>query len=324
MGMIMLSLGVVAWVAQLGSKTPWARWTTYGLIGLLCFLSLAGFGLIEFAATIAPQQFSPSIHALSGAMGVCGLWGALCLVPLFRKGLHKSLFPNVDPSLPVHTWSLFVFGAAAVYTGVSIFWLYQPEVFLESFRSVSLPLTVVVTAVLFSGFAFLASGPGIHGGFQSILTSLGLTRLPWKTVGMMTLVALGLTIGLEVFERTLLHHLISPEMQATLKSIMAAFKLQGPPWMIVAQALLIGLGAGIGEEILFRGLIQPVFGILPTALLFALIHVHYGPTILLAELFVIGCVLGIIRRKLNTTAAIWVHTCFDFFALTSHLIFPPS
>lgn len=324
MGFMILALGLVAWVAQLGSKEAWARWATYGITGLMSVLSLAAYGLLAFATALKPQLFAEPIRAVAGAMGVVGLWGILCLIPLVRKGLQKSIFPNLNPSLPVHTWSVFVFGAAVVYTGLSIFWLYRPEVFLESFQNVSLPLTVVTTALLFCGFSFLASGPGINGGFKAIWTQLGVTRLPWKTVGWMTLVALGLTVGLEAFERTLLPHLMSPEMQATLQTIMAAFKLQGPPWMIVLQALLLGLGAGIGEEVLFRGLVQPVFGIIPTAVLFALIHVHYGPTPLLAELFVIGCVLGIIRKKLNTTAAIWVHLCFDFLALTSSLIFPHS
>jgi membrane protease YdiL (CAAX protease family) len=82
----------------------------------------------------------------------------------------------------------------------------------------------------------------------------------------------------------------------------------------------VGISAGLGEEILFRGLIQPVFGVLATSALFALIHLHYGPTPLLLELFLIGIVLGLVRQRWNTTAAIWVHGGFDFFALISPLL----
>lgn len=324
MGVALFLIAGLACIGQLFNTHTWSRWVVYSVQGLLSLVALGMWGLLEFAAVLKPGMFSPVMHAVAGAMGLTGGWGVVSLVPHVRRGFSQTLLPNLDPKNPVHTWSLFIFGAAVVYTALSIFWLYSPQIFLDSFQSIPLPITVVFTAFLFVGFSLFASGPGVNGGLQALLTRLGVTALPWKTVGLMTLVALGLTIGLECFERTLLPHLISPEMQATLKTIMAAFKLQGPPWMIVVQAMLIGLGAGIGEEILFRGLVQSLFGILPTALLFALIHIHYGPTILLAELFVIGCVLGVVRRKYNTTAAIVVHTCFDFFALTAHLILPPG
>ena len=45
-------------------------------------------------------------------------------------------------------------------------------------------------------------------------------------------------------------------------------------WM----ALLISVTAGVSEEIAFRGALQPIFGLWPTALIFALFHLQYTLT----------------------------------------------
>src|SRR3712207_7337034 len=70
----------------------------------------------------------------------------------------------------------------------------------------------------------------------------------------------------------------------------------------VLFALLIGLGAGLGEETLFRGAVQPVLGILGTSVLFASMHIQYGPSLLLVHVFLLSVGLGLLRRYINTTA----------------------
>ena len=53
------------------------------------------------------------------------------------------------------------------------------------------------------------------------------------------------------------------------------------PVSAVLFALLVGVGAGLGEETLFRGAVQPRLGIAATSVLFASMHVQYGPSLLL-------------------------------------------
>lgn len=88
----------------------------------------------------------------------------------------------------------------------------------------------------------------------------------------------------------------------------------GVPWWSYP---LIALMAGVGEETMFRGALQPRFGILATALLFALIHIQYGPTLILAWIFVHGLAYGLIRRHINTTTAVLAHATYDFGAFLS-------
>ena len=80
-----------------------------------------------------------------------------------------------------------------------------------------------------------------------------------------------------------------------------------PYWAVVTYALL----AGICEESLFRGAIQPRAGILLTAVLFAAIHVQYGLTPILGLVFTVGLVYGLIRKYLNLTTAMIAHAATD-------------
>ncbi|MBK6325420.1 MAG: CPBP family intramembrane metalloprotease [Chloroflexi bacterium] len=76
--------------------------------------------------------------------------------------------------------------------------------------------------------------------------------------------------------------------------------------------LLLAMATGLGEELLFRGALQPVFGLGFTALLFAFAHVQYGLTPVTLVVFVIGIVLGLIRRKHGTAVSIFVHSGYNF------------
>ena len=63
---------------------------------------------------------------------------------------------------------------------------------------------------------------------------------------------------------------------------------------------------------LFRGALQPVFGLLATSVVFALIHVQYGMTPLTLFIVLLAVILGLIRRYYSTTIAIFVHVGYDF------------
>jgi len=83
--------------------------------------------------------------------------------------------------------------------------------------------------------------------------------------------------------------------------------------MLLAFAL--ALTAAIGEEIAFRGALQPIFGLWPTSLFFVLIHVQY--TLTPAALILLMATLGFgwLRRRFNTTAAMVAHFLYNFVPL---------
>jgi membrane protease YdiL (CAAX protease family) len=79
---------------------------------------------------------------------------------------------------------------------------------------------------------------------------------------------------------------------------------------------VLGLSAGIGEELTMRGALQPRLGLAATALLFASLHVQYswfGITVI----FLLGLVLGLLRKHTNTSVAMAVHALYDMAAVLS-------
>jgi len=78
--------------------------------------------------------------------------------------------------------------------------------------------------------------------------------------------------------------------------------------------VLLGLSAGVGEEITLRGALQPKLGIVLTSLLFAVLHVQYSWYGVLS-IFFFGLILGLIRLRSSTTACIVVHAVYNMLAL---------
>jgi membrane protease YdiL (CAAX protease family) len=77
-------------------------------------------------------------------------------------------------------------------------------------------------------------------------------------------------------------------------------------------AAILGVVAGLGEELFARGVLQPRLGILLSNLFFAALHgLQYNWDGLLS-VFLIGLVLGVVRKKTNTSTSAIVHGTFDF------------
>jgi uncharacterized protein len=77
-------------------------------------------------------------------------------------------------------------------------------------------------------------------------------------------------------------------------------------------AVVIGVTAGVGEEMVVRGALQPRLGIFLSNLFFASLHAfQYGFDGVLS-VFAIGLVLGIVRARSNTTTSAIVHGVYDF------------
>ena len=76
-------------------------------------------------------------------------------------------------------------------------------------------------------------------------------------------------------------------------------------------ALILALASGIGEEVLFRGAIQPRFGIVLTAILFTFLHAQYGFTWVLLGLFLMGCIFGVVASRYGTMAAVTAHVLYN-------------
>jgi membrane protease YdiL (CAAX protease family) len=77
-------------------------------------------------------------------------------------------------------------------------------------------------------------------------------------------------------------------------------------------AVVLGASAGIGEEAIFRGALQPRFGLVIPSLLFTMLHgPQYGFNVALLGLFGVSVILGLERKYVNTTAAMITHALYN-------------
>jgi hypothetical protein len=76
-------------------------------------------------------------------------------------------------------------------------------------------------------------------------------------------------------------------------------------------AIVVAMCAGVSEELMFRGLLQPRLGWLLANIAFAAGHAfQYGLDGLIA-VFVLGSILAFVRYRWNTSASITVHVGYD-------------
>jgi membrane protease YdiL (CAAX protease family) len=89
-------------------------------------------------------------------------------------------------------------------------------------------------------------------------------------------------------------------------------------------AILIGVTAGIGEEMAFRGLLQPRIGLIFANLLFTSVHAfQYGFDAMLS-VFIVGTILGIVRARTNTSTSAIVHGVYNFTLVMMSVLIPPG
>ena len=92
-----------------------------------------------------------------------------------------------------------------------------------------------------------------------------------------------------------------------------------------SHPLVIGLAAGIGEELLFRAALQPVLGLWWASAIFALAHIRTaalaGGTLkkvaYLAHVLIAGVALGLVYRHVGLWAAILIHATIDAVSLSA-------
>lgn len=309
--LVYLPFLVPAAVAQFEKRERWPKLVTYGLLAALNlgFLGIAAFALLNaWLASYAPDLF-PADSLSSNWLGVAvatfltALAACLPLLPAVRRGVSRFL--PIDPDSAVHATAL----TFAVYQiGLS---LAQMALIgdLENLTEAGLSLTIwdiVLTGVPLTLFALIGVGLFIRRDGRGTLERLGLRRLGGRHV----LAAVGITLLFLALDYgvNLLWEQIDPAGYDLLDRVTQ--NLFGG-LITVGGALALGLSAGISEELLFRGAVQPRLGLLLTSALFALGHLQYGLTLATLEVFVIGLVLGLVRNRANTTVCILIHASYN-------------
>jgi membrane protease YdiL (CAAX protease family) len=311
-----LPLLVLVVLANLGEENKVPRLLTHALLVLLD-LALLGGGLLAMTAPLltAGRPLPPANYGgLAVTLGLTAVLGALSLIPAVRRGLAHWL--EIEPASCVHTTAL----AFAVYfVGLT---MAQVALIgdLSELTSVEARLSVLdmlTTTLPLALMALVSVGFLMRRDLRATLERLGLR---WMTVRQWCLAILAILLFL-AFDYTVLRvwQQFWPDSHALVSDITT--NLFGGLVSPLA-ALAVGLSAGIGEELLFRGALQPRFGLVLTSLLFAVGHAHYGLSPAMVEVFIVGLALGLVRRQTNTTTCVLIHAGYNFVDLILLPYFP--
>jgi len=303
---------VIIVIANLGVRRRRWRVLAYMLLGLLHTATLL-VGLVFLAVAYSarlPTEAPPSLlqQLNAGSLGlmlvVTAVLGFVSLAPSARRFLAKSL--PIDATSPVHATALSLLIYLAIPSAGLL--LIGQDLVRISMQVASLaPETVTLGQVLFLLFAVSGVGLGIRRSGRQTLARLGLRALKPRHL-VLTAVIVGAFLVLDYATAWLWHRLWPASYLEVKISTQQLFAHFGTP----SSALAMALSAGIGEEILFRGALQPRFRIPVTAAVFALGHVQYALSPAIVEIFIVGLILGWVRQKSNTTTCIAVHATYNF------------
>jgi uncharacterized protein len=310
-------VGALALLAQVARKSRGAEVTLIvGLLALSLLIAalgtLTGLGLLLRAATGgAPSLERLAFVAAGGAAVLVGIVGAgLCVPPLRRVmgGRPDNSF-WADPPTFLAAW-LFVVVLANNAVSLLLF-LVEPDVSRLFPGGRLSPGTVLTSQLPFLVVALLGVGVGIRRNLRETLDRLGYGVISLKQLGIVVLFV-GAALAISAAADALFAS-VQPDLYRKVGEISdLLFNPRGlSPVSAVLFALLVGVGAGLGEETLFRGAVQPVLGIPATSVLFASMHVQYGPSLLLVYVFVLSVGLGFLRKYINTTASFLAHAGYN-------------
>lgn len=174
--------------------------------------------------------------------------------------------------------------------------------------------------VLYTMLAVLGVGIFIRRSLTRTIKRLGI-RLPengqflnWLFTGTKHL-AIGAVVGFGMFwvqiALSLIWQLTVPpetiaEQSAASQALFVA--LSGSLWL----GFLVAFTAGVGEELLFRGALQPIFGNIITSIFFVMLHSQYILTPASLIIFVVSLVFGFVRSRYTTPSAMMAHFIYNF------------
>jgi membrane protease YdiL (CAAX protease family) len=224
---------------------------------------------------------------------------------LFAQG--NAAERNYNPRSPVHLVALIF----CIYLfGMTVSQFVQVGGLRGLAEQFQTPTTdsLWLQAIVLIAFAMLGVGLGIRRSLTATLSRLGLRAPTISELGITIGVAL-LLFGIQFTISAVWQSVTPPEV---FREQQAVSEILSNSLNTLSAAFVLSLTAALGEEIAFRGALQPIFGLVPTTILFALIHIQYTLTPATLIIIAVGFGLGWLRRKFNTTAAILGHFLYNF------------
>lgn len=335
---IFVPLILILWLANMADKQrhtgqaqPVAAVLTYLiLLGLWSGLFLSGVLLSVLGGILKQQPLSSALVQQYEQMGLSastvtslvaalprlgmGLWipallAMVLLLPPVRRWLARVI--PLDPGSVTHTvalsYTLLIVVNLWITMAIGLGNLAELTAVNEAPPVSSLINITWAQELLFLAMAMVGVGWLSRRDFTSVWRRLGIVRPSWREGGLGIVIGLGLVALIYPLEYWMSQTGIGVNEDVSRLSE----QLIGPLTTTLPGILTLGLAAALGEEALFRGALQPRFGLIFTAALFALLHSTYGLTLSTVIVFALGLILGWVRNRYNTSTSMFVHATYN-------------
>lgn len=325
-----IPFALTAMFAYVGKRHTWGIVLSFITLALLLVLVYVVTGGMVMMASFAKAGmltrrergvFPPglgeqlgTVIAWSLASWLCALLAAL---PAVRGWLARRRLP-IDPESPVHAASLALVVSLAVISFGQLVATGGRPVLLTLIQSNPDALKATaddLAAGMILGLIFSIPAAGLTVGWPLVrslpqaLERLGVVKPTLKQV----LLAIGAAVAMVVVFSGLdwaLNQLWA--WTGWPKTDAQAFDKLLKPLITPWGAVLVGVTAGIEEELMIRGVLQPRLGIVLPNLFFAGLHAFQYGFDGLISVFCAGLVLGYVRKRTSTTCSAITHGTYDF------------
>lgn len=269
-----------------------------------------GFPTVSMVASVG---FTVLAVACAGA-SLAVIHSARLRIRLKRMIGETALY---DPASPVHTAAIVLCLALIVSTLGNLVLGGGLAGMADQLGETGVSLgEAVFNQVLWVVASFLGIGLFFR---RSPAASMFRLRLRWPT-GQDLVVGVGAGIGMYIGIlgfASVWSLLVPPESLAEQTSAAQAVT---QAFNTLPSAFLLAVSVAIGEELFFRGALQPVFGVLPTTIFFVLLHTQYTLTPASVGIFGVALVLALVAKRVSVTSAIVAHFVYNFIQLALAIV----
>ncbi len=165
--------------------------------------------------------------------------------------------------------------------------------------------------LLFAGVALAGTGLFVRRSMPQFLERVGLARTSLESLIVGFVASIGMLIVLMILGAIWIALVGQETYEQQSEASQAISDNIDSIWIVLSVAVT----AAIGEELLFRGALQPIFGLWWTAIFFVLVHPQYMFTPAVLILLVQAIVLGWLRQRYDLYAPIIAHFFYNFVQL---------
>lgn len=313
MGIIFLA----NWVVRTGSPSTLYRLLVGGLLGLLAaWIGIVLLNIVRVPAVAA--AVTPQTTVAYATIG--GIFFLVCVsVSIdrgFRQVLAKTIFRYTayDPDSVVHTLALILI-IVMLQIAYGNFILDGGLQGIATDVAAERQVVEATGTPDYAGFlenlgyyillSCLGVGLFVRRGIRATLQRLGV-RFPgigeW---------AAGIGFGLAMYTYLTIFSVVLYTLlpQPTYQSLWGVSIMTDDTLL---YGFLMAFSAGVGEELIFRGALQPIFGVWLTSIVFVIIHTNYTFTLSWVIIGVHALIFAWLRQRANTTTAMMAHFTYNF------------